>query len=68
MKRSIPANKKRRGPGRPATGHNPTVAVRLPQQVIDAVDKWAKKNGVAGRSEAFRRLVEAGLAGEAQHA
>jgi len=64
MGKSISANNKKRGRGRPATGHDPTVAVRLPKQTIAAVDKWSKANAVESRSEAIRRLVERGLAAE----
>jgi hypothetical protein len=59
MKKSIAANKNR--PGRPATGHDPTVAFRLPKAVIAKVEKWAKTNGVEKRSEAMRALIERGL-------
>jgi len=38
---------------------------RLPKPVIASVEKWAKANAVESRSEAFRRLVERGLAAEA---
>jgi hypothetical protein len=61
MKKSIAVNKKRRGPGRPATGHDPAVALRLPKTVLAAVDRWAKANAVGKRSEALRRLIERGL-------
>jgi metal-responsive CopG/Arc/MetJ family transcriptional regulator len=33
----------------------------LPKDLLDAVDGWAMANGLQ-RSEAFRRLVESGLA------
>src|ERR1700730_1371486 len=57
---SIPVNEKRRRPGRPATGTDPAVAVRLPPEVLAAVDQWAKSQ-TESRSEAIRRLVEHGL-------
>jgi Ribbon-helix-helix protein, copG family len=50
--------KKRRG--RPATGKDPLVSARLPQQLIDQVEDWAASHD-ASRSEAIRRLVEFGL-------
>ena len=50
--------KKRRG--RPATGKNPQVVVRMPAPLIAAVDAWGTANDTA-RSEAIRRLVELGL-------
>lgn len=57
-----PTAKNRRGPGRPATGKDPLVALRLPPAMIKAVDDWAAKNGVASRSEAMRDLIDRGLA------
>jgi len=58
MAKSIKVNQKRRG--RPATGRDTAVAVRLPDATLTAVDRWAISNK-ANRSEAIRRLVEAGL-------
>jgi hypothetical protein len=54
---SVTPKKKR---GRPATGRDPHVTARLPQDLIDAIERWAEKGG-ASRSEAIRRLVEIGL-------
>ncbi len=49
--------------GRPATGRDPVTAIRLSQEMRDAVDGWAaKQEDGPGRSEAIRRLVEIGLA------
>jgi metal-responsive CopG/Arc/MetJ family transcriptional regulator len=56
------AQPKKRGRGRPATGVDPAVAVRLPPDVLAAVDEVAKSQQVKSRSEAMRRLVERGLA------
>jgi len=50
--------KKRRG--RPATGKDPQVVVRMPTELIAEADAWAAAND-ATRSEAIRRLVELGL-------
>jgi ribbon-helix-helix CopG family protein len=58
MAKSIKVQQKR--PGRPATGKDPLLTVRAPQEVIDAVDAWAAKNG-AKRSAAVRRLLLLGL-------
>ena len=55
-----PAKKGRR-PGRPATGKDPLVALRLPPVMIKAVDDWAARNGVRSRSEAMRDLIDGGL-------
>ena len=50
--------KKRRG--RPATGKDPQVVIRMPATLISAIDSWGEAND-AIRSEAIRRLVELGL-------
>ncbi|MGD9882952.1 MAG: ribbon-helix-helix domain-containing protein [Reyranella sp.] len=47
--------------GRPATGTDPLVAVRLPPEMIAALDGRAAADKVS-RSELIRRLVELGLA------
>jgi len=59
MKRSITVTPKKKR-GRPATGRDPHVTSRMPQDLIDQVELWALKND-ANRSEAIRRLVELGL-------
>jgi hypothetical protein len=59
MPKSITVNRKKRG--RPATGRDPVTAVRLPKPVMTAVDKWAARNGIESRSEAFRLLLGYGL-------
>jgi hypothetical protein len=46
--------------GRPATGHDPVIAGRVPLEVISAMDAWAEKAGVS-RSEAMGLLLAAGL-------
>jgi hypothetical protein len=58
MTKSIKVQQKH--PGRPATGNDPLLTVRAPQEVIDAVDVWAAKNG-ATRSSAVRQLLQLGL-------
>src|SRR5580700_1184430 len=58
MRKSIAVKPKKRG--RPATGKDPFVGVRLPDEMIKALDHWAEKNATT-RSEAIRRLVEEGL-------
>ena len=47
-------------PGRPATGRDPQIVVRMPATLIANVDEWGMSNDIA-RSEAIRRLVELGL-------
>jgi Ribbon-helix-helix protein, copG family len=51
---------KRKKMGRPATGRDPTLGSRVPAQIIAAVDAYAAKASIS-RSDAVRRLIEAGL-------
>lgn len=55
IKKAIP--KKR---GRPATGKDPMLTGRVPAEMIEAVELWAKRNDFT-RSEAVRRLIQLGL-------
>jgi hypothetical protein len=65
MKKSIKVHQKRIG--RPATGRDPAVTVRLPETVLGDVETWAaKQEGDLNRSQAIRRLVELGLKGKAE--
>jgi hypothetical protein len=51
-----------RKPGRPATGRDPVLTVRLPLTVRSAIEIWAKQqNDKPSRSEAIRRLIEIAL-------
>lgn len=59
MKKSIKVHPKKKR-GRPATGKDPLVSARLPQKLIDQVERWAASNE-ASRSEAIRQLVELAL-------
>jgi len=59
-KKSITVIPKKRGRGRPATGRDPLVALRLPPEMIKAIDDWAARNGES-RSQAMRALLERGL-------
>lgn len=56
MNESISAHQKSRG--RPATGRDPSVSVRLPVELLAKLDSF---RGDQSRSEAIRRLVEKGL-------
>lgn len=48
--------------GRPSTGRDPVIPVRIPPALTGAIDAWAAKTGDdCTRSEAIRRLVELGL-------
>ena len=52
----------RKRPGRPATGQDPVRAIRLSDEFLTEVDRWAaRQKDEPGRSEAIRRLVELGL-------
>jgi hypothetical protein len=46
--------------GRPATGKDPHVTARMPNELVVQVEAWAIANETT-RSEAIRRLVELGL-------
>jgi metal-responsive CopG/Arc/MetJ family transcriptional regulator len=59
MRKSITVKRKKRG--RPATGVDPLVGVRLPPALIAALDAWAKQEQAGSRSEAIRRILEWGL-------
>jgi hypothetical protein len=50
--------KKKRG--RPATGRDPVMAIRLPEKLRVAVDHWAADKKIT-RSEAIRLLIDRGL-------
>jgi Ribbon-helix-helix protein, copG family len=55
------STKKKRKPGRPATGRGIMLSGRVPAELVAAVDRWAKANGIS-RSQAVRRLIEQALA------
>jgi hypothetical protein len=59
MSKSIKVPPKKRG--RPATGRDPFLTARVPPDAIKAIETWARSNDIS-RSEAVRRLLEAGLA------
>ena len=48
---------KKRGRGRPATGRDPIVTLRLPVDIRREIERLAAKEGVS-RSEMFRMLLE----------
>ena len=43
--------------GRPTTGRDPVVAVRLPHEAIADVDRLARRLGLSSRSDAIRYIV-----------
>jgi len=60
MKKSITVHQNKRG--RPATGRDPAVTIRLPESVLASVEHWAmSQEDQPPRSQAIRRLVEIGL-------
>ena len=48
--------------GRPRTGRDPVVALRLPKDVIKDLDEFSKEQHIDQRSVALRRLIEEALA------
>ena len=46
--------------GRPATGTDHVLTVRIPEATIDIIDRWAKREGIT-RGAAVRRIIEVGL-------
>src|SRR5260221_1153186 len=62
MKKSVGVRQKRRG--RPATGHDPAISIRLPESLVVARDHWGSENGRLSRSEAIRRVFELGVSSE----
>jgi hypothetical protein len=58
MTKSISVKRKKRG--RPATGTDPLVGVRLHEATIKAIDAWAVKHDMS-RSEAIREFIDRGL-------
>jgi metal-responsive CopG/Arc/MetJ family transcriptional regulator len=55
---SITATPKKRG--RPATGKDPTITVRLPPTLVERVVAWGESRGLS-RSEAIRKMIEIAL-------
>jgi hypothetical protein len=51
--------KKRRG--RPATGTDPIIGLRLSPEKTDQLDAWAATEGLTSRSEAVRRMIDQAL-------
>jgi len=64
MGKAITVHQKKRGRGRPATGRDPAVTIRIPDEVLTAAKRWANAQGIKTRSEAIVRLVQLGLAAE----
>jgi len=47
--------------GRPMTGKDQLVCVRLPHGTIRRIGAWGKREGVRSRSDAIRRLLDQSL-------
>jgi hypothetical protein len=47
--------------GRPATGHDPMVRVRVPKSMLDRIDRWSGRFEAMDRSAALRSLLNLGL-------
>jgi len=63
--KSIGVTQKKRG--RPATGHDPVLTIRIPATTTMAVENWAKQQeDRPSRSEAIRRLIEFALAAKSK--
>jgi hypothetical protein len=65
MARSIFAEEKKRGRGRPRTGEQPALSARVPTTVLVRVDQWAAVNNCT-RSEAVAALLGRGLEADAK--
>jgi len=63
MVKSIAEHQKKRGRGRPATGRDPAVTIRVPPEVLSEAKRWAESQDIKTRSEALVQLIQLGLAG-----
>src|SRR3984893_7700743 len=67
LQKPVMKQRKKRRPGRPATGHDPIVPVRLPAKLVNDIDAWAdvyrSERELEGmtRSTAIRCLILLGL-------
>jgi hypothetical protein len=69
MAKSIDVIRKKRGRGRPATGTDPLIALRMPSEERQAVEAWAAKQAEKlTLSKAIRRLLQFALAADARRA
>ena len=48
--------KRRSGPGRPATGKNQMIAIRWPPALIDGIERYAQEQ-MLNRSAALKQIV-----------
>jgi|ERR1700722_1860175 metal-responsive CopG/Arc/MetJ family transcriptional regulator len=64
MAKSIKVHQKKRG--RPATGRDPAITVRLPQTLMIKIEQWGAIRELT-RSEAIRGILEQALAPPSQN-
>ena len=57
LSKKISAKRKKKR-GRPATGQDPMIGLRLPPEETARLDQWAKANDYATRSAAIRALIK----------
>lgn len=62
MNKSISVIQKKKR-GRPATGSNPLIAIRLPKEEIKRLDHWASKIGET-RTGAVRKAIKRAIDNE----
>ena len=63
MKKAIPKKTvggRRPGAGRPATGKDPMVTLRMPPKLIESIESIAESESIS-KSDAIRQLIERGL-------
>jgi hypothetical protein len=58
--KSIKVIPKKRRRGRPATGRDPVLALRISDDLREKVDRWAASRKMT-RSKAIRALIDKGL-------
>jgi hypothetical protein len=63
MGKSIKVKPKKRG--RPATGKDPLIGIRAPEELIAKIDRYAERQALT-RSEAVRKLLEHALKAKGQ--
>ena len=66
VKATYSVHKKRKKMGRPKTGYDPAVTIRVPKEVLDEAMRWGMKSGY-NRSTALAGLIERGLASLKDH-
>jgi hypothetical protein len=58
MAKAKPGTRKKKG--RPAAARHPVKTLRMPADLVERIDRWAKRNGEDSHSEAMRHLLELG--------